>query len=57
MTNEEILSLYENALMLIRDKGVNWYKKYIKNQKKSLTLEALTIATSIIAVYDMIEKN
>ena len=57
MTNEEILSLYENALMLIRDKGVNWYKKYIKNQKKSLTLEALTIATSIIAVYDMIEKK
>lgn len=53
MTKEEILEKYKNILATIKEKGIEWYKEYINEKKNDLPLSTLTIASSIIAVYDI----
>lgn len=57
MTSDDIISTYQNELKIIEEKGINWYKDYINEKRNDLPLSHLTIATSIIAMFDMLEKN
>ena len=57
MTSLDIISTYQNELKIIGEKGINWYKGYINEKKNVLPISTLTIASSIIAVFDMLEKN
>lgn len=57
MTKEEILENYKNILATIEEKGIDWYKEYINEKKNDLPLSTLTIASSIIAVYDILGEK
>ena len=57
MTSLDIITTYQNDLEIISEKGINYYRGYIKKQKKKLSLDRLTIASSIIAVFDILEKK
>ena len=57
MTRQDIIFTYLRELETIRVKGINWYKGYINEKKNVLPISTLTIASSIIAVFDMLEKN
>lgn len=57
MTKEEILENYKNILVTIEEKGIEWYKEYINEKKNDLPISTLTIASSIIAVYDILGEK
>lgn len=57
MTRQDIIITYLRELDTIRKKGIEWYKDYIDEKKNYLTLSDLTIASSIIAVFDILEKK
>lgn len=57
MTSQDIIFTYLRELETIRVKGIKWYKGYINEKKNVLPISTLTIASSIIAIYDMLEKN
>ena len=57
MTRQDIIFTYLRELETIRKKGIEWYKDYIDEKKNYLPLSDMTIACSIIAVFDMLEKN
>lgn len=57
MTKEEILENYKNILATIEEKGIEWYKEYINEKKNDLPISTLTIASSIIAIFDILEKK
>ena len=56
MTSLDIITTYQNELEIIGEKGIKWYKDYINEKKNNLPISTLTIASSIIAIYDMLEK-
>lgn len=57
MTSQDIITTYLRELETIREKGIKWYKEYIDEKKNYLPLSDLTIVSSIIAVFDLIEKK
>lgn len=57
MSSLDIINVYQNELAVIKEKGIKWYKDYINEKKNDLPLSTLTIASSIIAIYDMLEKD
>lgn len=56
MTSLDIINTYQNELEIIGEKGIKWYKDYINEKKNNLPISTLTIASSIIVIYDMLEK-
>lgn len=57
MTKDEIFKAYESAFIIIGQKGIDWYKNYIDEKRNDLPLSTLTIATSIIAVYEILGEK
>ena len=57
MTRQDIIFTYLRELETIRKKGIEWYKDYIDEKTNYLPLSDLTIASSIIAVFDILEKK
>lgn len=57
MSKDRILENYKNILTTIEEKGIEWYKEYINEKKNDLPLSTLTIASSIIAVYDILGEK
>ena len=57
MTRQDIIFTYLRELETIRKKGIEWYKDYIDEKKNDLPLSTLTLASSIIAVFDILEKK
>ena len=57
MTKEEIIKEYCDCLYIIDTQGFIKFKEWIEEQKNNLLISQLTIASSIIAVFDMLEKK
>ena len=57
MTKDEILKEYDYILSVINISGIDEYKKMIEKDKDIIPMGVLTIASSIIAVFDMLEKK
>lgn len=57
MTKEEIIKEYVDCIYIIDTQGFVKFKELIEEQKNNLSISQLTIASSIIAVFDMIEKK
>lgn len=57
MTKEEILKEYHYALDVINICSIDEFKKMIEKDKDIIPMGVLTIASSIIAVFDMLEKK
>ena len=57
MTKEDIIKEYLGCIHIIDTQGLLEFKKIIEEQKNNLSISQLTIASSIIAVFDMIEKK
>lgn len=57
MTSEEIVKKYNEILSVIEIFGVDKLKETIEIEKDIIQIHDLTIASSIIAVFDMLEKK
>ena len=57
MTSEEIIKEYIDSIYIIDTQGFVKFKELIEEQKNNLSVSQLTIASSIIAVFDLIEKK
>lgn len=57
MTKEEILIEYCELLNIIDMHGIAKFKEWVEEYKNDLPLSNLTIASSIIAVLDILEKK
>lgn len=57
MTKEEILNEYDEMLYEINSHDIDEFKKFVEKNKDTMPTAVLTIASSIIAVFDMIEKK
>lgn len=57
MTSEEIIKEYKNQLREIDMYNINEFKKWVERNKDIMPIDVLTIASSIIAVFDLIEKK
>lgn len=57
MTKEEIVKKYVSMTHIIDTLGINEFKKLIEEDKNKMSVDELTIASSIIAVFDMLEKK
>ena len=57
MTKEEIVKKYVSMTYIIDTLGINEFKKLIEEDKNKMSVYELTIASSIIAVFDLIEKK
>lgn len=57
MTSFDIICVYKRELETIRVKGIDWYKKYIDEVNNDLPMSTLTIASSIIAVFDILGEK
>lgn len=57
MTNKEIIGKYVGMIYTIDNHGIDKFKKMIEENKNKMTINELTIASSIIAVFDMLEKK
>lgn len=57
MTSEEIIKEYVDCIYIIDTQGFIKFKELIEEQKNNLSVSQLTIASSIIAVFDMLEKK
>lgn len=56
MSEKKILDAYKNALEMIEKNGLDYYKSYI-DENMNISMNELTIATSIISAFEIIEKN
>ena len=57
MTSEEIIKEYVDCIYIIDTQGFVKFKELIEEQKNNLSVSQLTIASSIIAAFDMLEKK
>ncbi len=57
MTKEEIIKEYNDQLREIDIYNINEFKKCVERNKDIMPIDVLTIASSIIAVFDILEKN
>ena len=57
MTKDEILKEYDYILSVINISGIDEYKKMIEKDKDIIPMGVLIIASSIMAVFDMLEKK
>ena len=57
MTKDEILKEYVDMLYEINLHGIDEFKKWLEKNKHIMPMGVLTIATSIIAVFDLLEKK
>lgn len=57
MTSEEIIKEYADCMYIIDTQGFIKFKELIEEQKNNLSVSQLTIASSIIAVFDILEKK
>ena len=57
MTKEEIIKEYKDQLREIDMYNINEFKKWVERNKDIMPIDVLTIASSIIAVFDLIEKK
>lgn len=57
MTEKDIIKEYVENIYIIDTHGFLNFKKFIEEQKNNLSISQLTIATSIIAVFDLLEKK
>lgn len=57
MTKEEIIKEYSDQLREIYMYNINEFKKWVERNKDIMPIDVLTIASSIIAVFDLIEKK
>ena len=57
MSEKEIVGKYVDMTYIIDTHGIDEFKKMIEENKNKMTINELTIASSIIAVFDMIEKK
>ena len=57
MTKEEIIKEYSDQLRQIDTYDINEFKKWVERNKDIIPIDVLTIASSIIAVFDLIEKK
>lgn len=57
MTKEEIVKEYSNQLREIYMHDINEFKKWVEKNKDIMPMGVLTIASSIIAIFDMLEKK
>lgn len=57
MTNEEILNEYDEMLYEIDLHGIDEFKKFVEKNKDTMPMATLTIASSIIAMFDLLEKK
>lgn len=57
MSNEDIIKEYLNNIYIIETQGFPKFKELIEEEKNKLSISQLTIASSIIAVFDMLEKK
>lgn len=57
MTKEEIIKKYNEILSVIEIYDVDKLKETIEIEKDIIQIHDLTIASSIIAVFDMLEKK
>ena len=57
MTKEEIVAVYLDILDVIATCGINDFKKWADKNKDEMHITKLTIASSIIAVFDILEKK
>lgn len=57
MTKEEIVKEYSDQLREIYMYDINEFKKWVEKNKDIMPMGVLTIATSIIAIFDILEKK
>ena len=57
MSNEDIIKEYLGSIYIIETQGYPKFKELIEEMKNNLSISQLTIASSIIAVFDMLEKK
>ena len=57
MTEKEIIKEYADCMYIIDIQGFVKFKELIEEQKNNLSISQLTIASSIIAVFDILEKK
>lgn len=57
MTSEEIVAFYLDMLDVIATCGINDFKRGLDKNKDKLSISELTIASSIITVFDILEKK
>lgn len=57
MTKEEIIKVYKDQLREIDMHNINEFKKWVERNQDIMPIDVLTIASSIIAVFDLIEKK
>ena len=57
MTNKDIIKEYLDSIYIIETQGFPKFKELIEEMKTNLSISQLTIASSIIAVFDMLEKK
>ena len=56
MSEKDIIKEYVENIYILDTYGFLEFKKFIEEQKNNLSISQLTIASSIIAVFDMLEK-
>lgn len=57
MTKEEIIKEYNDQLRQIDTHNINEFKKWVERNEDIISIDVLTIACSIIAVFDILEKK
>lgn len=57
MTKKEIIKEYKDQLREIDMYNINEFKKWVERNKDIMPIDVLTIASSIIAVFDILEKK
>lgn len=57
MTKEEIVKEYRDQLREIYMYDIDEFKKWVEKNKDIMPIGVLTIATSIIAIFDILEKK
>ena len=57
MTSQEILIAYVDMLYIISMDGIDAFKKWVDKNKDEMPISKLTIASSIIATFDILEKK
>lgn len=57
MTKEEIVKEYIEMLHVIDISSVDEFKKFVEKNNNIMSIGDLTIASSIIAVFDMLDKK
>ena len=57
MSEKEIIKEYADCMYIIDTQGLLKFKEIIEEQKNNLSASQLTIATSIIAMFDILEKK